>query len=137
MTMNQFSYGFSLTVPMPFDEAVERTRVALAAPGFGVLTSIDVRSTFRQKLDVDFRPYVILGACNPQFAVEALRTDIDIGLLLPCNVVVYEGDVAGTSVVAVMDPIAALGLTGRDEIRALASEVRTRLETALRSLAAR
>jgi uncharacterized protein (DUF302 family) len=134
MTMTRFPYGFSVTVPLEFAEAVERTKSALATQGFGVLTSIDVRQTFRQKLDVDFRPYVILGACNPQFALQALHTDIDIGLLLPCNVVVYEGDAAGTSVVAVMDPIAALGLTGRDDIRPLATEVRNRLETALRSL---
>jgi uncharacterized protein (DUF302 family) len=129
-------YGFSVALAVPYDEAVERTKGALATQGFGVLTTIDVRATMRQKLDVDFRPYVILGACNPQLAYQALTAERDIGLLLPCNVVVYAGDAPGTSVVAAMDPVAALALTGRDDIRELAAQVRARLEAALGSLPA-
>lgn len=129
-------YGFAVTVPWPYDEAVERAKSALATQGFGVLTTIDVRHTMRQKLDVEFPPYVILGACNPQLAYQALTAERDIGLLLPCNVVVHAGDAPGTSVVAAMDPVAALGLTGRDDIRELALQVRTKLQAALASLVA-
>jgi uncharacterized protein (DUF302 family) len=128
-------YGFSTAVPLPYEEAVERTRAELAKEGFGVLTEIDVRATLRKKLDVDFRPYVILGACNPPYAYQALQAERDIGLLLPCNVVVYAGDEPGTSVVAAMDPEAALKLTGNAAIEALASEVRARLERALAAVA--
>jgi len=128
-------YGFSTAVPLPYEEAVERTRAELAKEGFGVLTEIDVRATLRKKLDVDFRPYVILGACNPPYAYQALQAERDIGLLLPCNVVVYAGDEPGTSVVAAMDPEAALKLTGNAAIEALASEVRVRLERALAAVA--
>jgi uncharacterized protein (DUF302 family) len=130
------SYGFGATVNLPYEQAVERTRVALKEQGFGVLTEIDVRQTMKAKLDVDFRPYVILGACNPPLAHRALSADLGIGLLLPCNVVVYDnGD--GRSTVEVMDPEAALGLVGDNpEIAAVASEARTRLRQALDALAA-
>ena len=129
-------YGFSVTIPAPFDQATARTREALAAEGFGVLTGIDVAATLRKKLDVDFRPYVILGACNPPLAHRALTAERDIGLLLPCNVIVYAGDAPGTSVVAAMDPVEALSLTGRTDIAELAGEVRARLQRALESLEA-
>lgn len=124
-------YGIGITVPLSYDEAVARTREALAREGFGVLTEIDVRATMKKKLDVDFRPYIILGACNPPIAHRALSAERDIGLLLPCNVVVYAGDDEGTSVVAAMDPVEALQLTGRDDIREIALDVRQRLERAL------
>ncbi|GMV09207.1 MAG TPA: DUF302 domain-containing protein [Gemmatimonadaceae bacterium] len=124
-------YGIGITVPLSYDEAVARTREALAREGFGVLTEIDVRATMKKKLDVDFRPYIILGACNPPIAHRALSAERDIGLLLPCNVVVYAGDDEGTSVVAAMDPVEALQLTGRDDIREMALDVRQRLERAL------
>lgn len=124
-------YGIGITVPLSYDEAVARTREALAREGFGVLTEIDVRATMKKKLDVDFRPYIILGACNPPLAHRALSAERDIGLLLPCNVVVYAGDDEGTSVVAAMDPVEALQLTGRDDIREIALDVRQRLERAL------
>jgi uncharacterized protein (DUF302 family) len=127
-------YGFGKTVRLSYEQAVERTRAALAEQGFGVLTEINVRETLKKKLDVDFRPYVILGACNPPLAHRALSAELDIGLLLPCNVVVYQGDKAGTSVVEAMDPVAALALTGRDDIRELATEVRSRLEKVLAAL---
>jgi uncharacterized protein (DUF302 family) len=93
-----------------------------------------VRDTFKKKLDADFRPYVILGACNPRLAYQALTAERDIGLLLPCNVVVYAADEPGKSVVAVLDPVKALSLTGNDTIQPLASEVRSRLERVLASL---
>jgi uncharacterized protein (DUF302 family) len=131
MVQQTTRYGLGVTVPLPYDEAVTRTREALAREGFGVLTEIDVRATMKQKLDVDFRPYVILGACNPPLAYQALSAERDIGLLLPCNVVVYAGDAEGTSVVTAMDPVEALQLTGRADIRDMAVEVRQRLERAL------
>lgn len=124
-------YGIGTTVNLGYEAAVERTREALAAEGFGILTEIDVRETMKKKLDVDFRPYVILGACNPPLAHKALTAERDIGLLLPCNVVVYATDEPGQSVVAAMDPVQALALTGNDEIGPLAAEVRERLERVL------
>lgn len=127
-------YGFGKTVDLPYEQAVERTRAALAAQGFGVLTEIDVRETLKKKLDVEFRPYVILGACNPPLAHRALSAELDIGLLLPCNVIVYQGDDSNASVVEVMDPVAALALTGRSDIAELATEVRGRLEKMLAAL---
>ena len=127
-------YGISTTVNLPYDAAVERTREALRAEGFGVLTEIDVRATLKQKLDVAFRPYIILGACNPPLAHQALTAERDIGLLLPCNVIVYAADEPGRSVVAAMDPVEALALSGNDDIRPLALEVRSRLERALTAI---
>jgi uncharacterized protein (DUF302 family) len=131
MTLPELSYGSQRDVPLPFEDAVAATRDALAAKGFGVLTEIDVRATLRKKLDVDFRPYVILGACNPPLAHRALTAERAIGLLLPCNVVVYAADAPGRSVVAVLDPVAQLGITGRGDIRPLAEEVRALLVGAL------
>jgi uncharacterized protein (DUF302 family) len=124
-------YGISTTISRGYDEALARTRDALAKEGFGVLTEIDVRATMRKKLDVDFRPYTILGACNPPLAYQALTREPDIGLLLPCNVIVYAGDQPGTSVVAAMDPIAALALARNDAVRPIAADVRARLERVL------
>ena len=129
-------YGISTTVALPYDQAVERTREALAAEGFGVLTEIDVRATLKKKLDVEFRPYIILGACNPPLAHRALTAERDIGLLLPCNVIVYADDDPGRSVVAALDPVAALSLSGNDGIGPLAVEVRGRLERALAKVTA-
>ena len=96
-------YGLSKTVDLPFDEAVEKARAALKEEGFGVLCEIDIKEKLKEKLDVDFRNYVILGACNPHLAYKTLQEEIGIGLLLPCNVVVYETDEAGKSVVAAID----------------------------------
>jgi uncharacterized protein (DUF302 family) len=126
-------YGFGLKTTLPYDQAIERTKAALKEEGFGVLTEIDVRRTLKEKLGAEFRPYVILGACNPPLAHQAFQAELNIGLLLPCNVVVYEED-AG-SVVAAMDPEAALGIAGREDLRPLATEVRSRLERALGKLA--
>jgi uncharacterized protein (DUF302 family) len=130
----QPAYGFKKVVPLPVDEADLRVREELQKEGFGILTEIDVRDTMRKKLDVEFRPYKILGACNPPLAHQALTAEEDIGLLLPCNVVVYEGDTEGTSVVAAIDPRVQLGITGRDDIGPLAEEVGLRLKRVLNAL---
>ena len=127
-------YGIGTTVALPYAQAVERTRDALADEGFGVLSEIDVAATLKKKLDVDFRPYVILGACNPPLAHRALTAERDIGLLLPCNVIVYAADAEGYSVVAAMDPVEALSLTGNDAIRPLAEDVKARLQRVLTAI---
>ncbi|RMH12386.1 MAG: DUF302 domain-containing protein [Gemmatimonadetes bacterium] len=126
-------YKLKKTVDLPFDEADARVRERLQEEGFGVLTEIDVKETLKKKLDVDFRRYRILGACNPPLAHQALSAETDIGLLLPCNVIVYEED-EGRSVVAALDPVTQLGVTGRDDIRPLAEEVRGRMERVLAAL---
>lgn len=124
-------YGLSTTVQLEYPDAVEAIKAELAKEGFGILSEIDVSATLKKKLDVDFRPYVILGACNPPLAHKALSAERDIGLLLPCNVIVYADDDPNRSVIAVLDPVEALQLTGRDDIRPLAEEVRARLLRAL------
>jgi uncharacterized protein (DUF302 family) len=111
----------------PYEAAIEKATAALKEQGFGVLTSIDVKATLKQKLDVEFRPYTILGACNPPFAYRALSTDLDIGLLLPCNVIVYADD-DGSSVVSIVDPIGMLAAGGNPDLEPLAADVRARLE---------
>jgi uncharacterized protein (DUF302 family) len=126
------AYGFGVQLDIPFEEAMVRTRAALKEQGFGVLTEIDVQQTLNEKLGAAFRRYVILGACNPPLAHRALTAEIDIGLLLPCNVVLYEED--GGTTVKVMDPQAALGLVANPAIAPVAAEARERLERALRSL---
>jgi uncharacterized protein (DUF302 family) len=126
-------YGFGTRVRLPYAEAVERTKAALKEQGFGVLTEIDVRQTLKEKRGVDFRPYVILGACNPPFAERALAAELDLGLL-PCNVVVYEE--AGGSVVEAMDPEPVLGLVGNPALAPIAGEVKRRLQAALQQVAA-
>ena len=130
----QGSYGLKKTLRTSMEEADARVREELKKEGFGILTEIDVQSTLKQKLDVDFRPYKILGACNPPLAHRALTEETDIGLLLPCNVVVYEGEAPGTSVVAILDPVMQLGVAGREDMAPLAEEVRARLERVLQAL---
>jgi len=124
-------YGIATTVALPYEQAVVRVREELAKEGFGVLTEIDVAATLRKKLDVTFPPYLILGACNPPLAHRALIAERDLGLLLPCNVVVYAGDRPGETTVAAMDPVAALELTGNAAVRPIAEEVRSKLERVL------
>jgi len=124
-------YGIGTTVALDYGRAVERVKEALAAEGFGILSEIDVAAVMKKKLDVDFRPYVILGACNPPLAHAALTAERDIGLLLPCNVIVYADEKPGRSVVAAMDPVVALEVTGNVRIRPLAEDVKSRLTRAL------
>ena len=128
-------YAMGKTVALPYDRAVERTREALQAEGFGVLTEIDVKATLKKKLDVDFKRYVILGACNPSLAWKGFQAEADIGLLLPCNVVVYE-EAADRSRVAILDPVAQLGISGRTDLGPVAQEAKRRLVRALEALPA-
>lgn len=120
-------YGFNVTLKTTVPEAIDRVKDALATEGFGVLSEIDVAGTLKKKLDLDRRPYHILGACNPKLASQALEADPDIGLLLPCNVVVREED-NGDITVGFMDPVAVMGLVDKEGVEQLANDVRTRLE---------
>src|SRR5687767_10117646 len=128
-------YGVGLTIALDYQRAVESVKQALAAEGFGILCEIDVAATMKKKLDVDFRPYVILGACNPPLAHQALTSERDIGLLLPCNVIVYADDIPGRSVVAALDPVVALSVTGNTDLEPVARDVKARLMRALEAVA--
>jgi len=128
-------YGFNTTFKGSFDDAVVRVTEELSKEGFGVLTEIDVKAVLKKKLDLDKRPYKILGACNPVLANKALTAEPDIGLLLPCNVVVREEE-NGSITVAFMDPAAVLQLVNRDDIGELATEVRAKLQRVKSALAA-
>ncbi len=125
--------GIRTTLSLPYEQAVQKTTDALKAEGFGVLTQIDMQATLKQKINADFRRYVILGACNPALAHRALSANLDVGLLLPCNVTVYEeGD---GSVVTAVDPVEMLGvLKGDTEAYAVAVEAKTRLQRVIASL---
>jgi len=117
---------------VPYEEALERVTAALKTEGFGVLTEIDVKATLKKKLDADFRKYAILGACNPPLAHRALNTELEIGLLLPCNVIVYEED--GGSVVSIVDPISMLGVVDSPALKPVADEAGARLERVAKAL---
>jgi uncharacterized protein (DUF302 family) len=126
------TYGIEQQLDMDYEQAVEKVTATLKEEGFGVLTSIDVKATLKAKIDVDFKRYIILGACNPKLAHRALTNENDVGLLLPCNVVVYER-ADGGSVVSAIDPAAMLSITGRDDLADLADEVKEKLTRAIRA----
>lgn len=128
-------YGFNIKVTGDMGTVRKRVTAALQEEGFGVLTEIDVAATLKKKLDVDRNPYMILGACNPALANQALQADPDIGLLLPCNVVLREED-DGAITVGFMDPAAVLSLVDKEGVAVLAAEVRSRLERVRDALAA-
>ena len=134
--MDTSPYGLRVELPVSYDEAVARTTDALKAQGFGVLTTIDVQQTLKQKLDRDFRKYVILGACNPPLADRALHAELEVGLLLPCNVIVYE-QTPDRSVVAALAPLQVMSVAGDNPaLRDVASEADRRLRSALETLEA-
>jgi|TARA_R110002050_G_scaffold85090_1_gene181518 uncharacterized protein (DUF302 family) len=126
-------YYFEKTVDYSFDEAVEKVTEELKKEGFGVLTEIDVQATLKKKLDVDFRKYQILGACNPPFAHKALLAENKIGAMLPCNVIVQELDNGKTEVAAV-DPVASMQAVENDKLGGVASEIRSKLEKVIENL---
>jgi uncharacterized protein (DUF302 family) len=128
-------FGFSKTVNLAYERAVEKVRSALKDEGFGVLCEIDLKEKLKEKLGVDFRKYVILGACNPPLAYKTLQQEISIGLLLPCNVIVYEADEAGKSIVAAIDARAMLSVvSGNETLDSVATEVNEKLNRVVAQL---
>jgi uncharacterized protein (DUF302 family) len=125
-------YGYGKTLDLPYSRAVERAREALKAEGFGVLCEIDIKEKLKEKLGVEFRNYVILGACNPPLAYQTLQRELNIGLLLPCNVVVYEE--GGRSVVAAIDAIKMMSVVGNPEVETTARQVNDKLRRVIDSL---
>ncbi|HHL39395.1 MAG TPA: DUF302 domain-containing protein [Deltaproteobacteria bacterium] len=126
-------YGIIKTLELDYEEAIDKVKEALAKEGFGVLTEIDVKATLKKKLDKDFRRYMILGACNPNYAHTALTIETAIGLLMPCNVIVYENDEGGSTVGA-LDPAVAFSVIDNPALAQLAKEVRDKLESVINSL---
>jgi uncharacterized protein (DUF302 family) len=126
-------YFFKTTIDVPYEQVVEKVREALADEGFGVLTEIDVKATLKEKLDVDFKPYIILGACNPPLAYRTLQVEEQIGLMLPCNVVVQEA-ADGKSIVAALNPLVAMQSVGNPELAPTANEVTEKLRRVIQAL---
>ena len=128
----KISYGYRRTLDLEYNQAVELTRKALQAEGFGVLSEIDIKDKLKEKLDVDFRNYVILGACNPALAYETLSEELEIGLLLPCNVIVYE--IEGKTVVSAVDAAKMLSVVGNPKLESAAAKVNEKLHRVIDSL---
>lgn len=126
-------YGIHTTLNASYDEAIEKVTAALKEEGFGILTEIDVKATLKKKLNADFRRYVILGACNPPLAHRALQSELEIGLLLPCNVIVYEMD-EGQSTVSIVDPMLMVSMTQSGELPEVAREAKARLSRVIEKL---
>ncbi len=126
------TYGFGTSLQVPYEEAIARVKEALQAEGFGVLTEIDVQRTLREKLGAEMQPYIILGACNPQLAHRALQQEPDIGLLLPCNVVVRAQGKG--SRIDIADPQEMLGIVGNEQLHPIAEEAKQRLQRVVASL---
>lgn len=131
--MEQTTYAMRTALTLPFQEVVQRTKEALKKEGFGVLTEIDVKNTLREKLGKDFRNYVILGACNPPLAFEALSKETEIGLMLPCNVIIYE-EKGNKTVVSAIDPVVALSIVDSPELNKTAQLVAEKLGRVIESL---
>jgi uncharacterized protein (DUF302 family) len=123
-------YAITTVLNTSYEDAVSKIADALKEEGFGILTEIDVKATLKKKLEVDFRKYVILGACNPPYAYRTLKTDLDVGLLLPCNVIVYETDDKKACISAI-NPVSALEVIKNDELRKIAEEVTAKLKRAV------
>ena len=134
--MSDAEYGIVRHVAVGYEEAVALTREALKEQGFGVLTEIDVKKTMKEKIDVDYKPYVILGACNPHLAHKALLAESDIGLMLPCNVVVCE-EGPGAATVQAISPMSALGVVDNDELKDVANQAEAKLTAAMDAVAER
>lgn len=128
----KIGYGFSRALDLPFEQAIERVRETLKAEGFGVLSEINIKEKMKEKLGVEFRDYVILGACNPPIAYQALQEELALGLLLPCNVVVYEEN--GQSVVAAIDAVKMMSIVGNPKLEAAAAAVNEKLSRAITNL---
>ena len=126
-------YGYERNVKMGMEEAEVKVRATLQSQGFGVLTEIDVKTTFKKKLNIDFKPYKILGACNPTIAYEALTEEPEIGLLLPCNIVIW-GNEDGSVTVSAIDARKMLSVTGRDDLEELSNQVNSSLRAAIDSI---
>lgn len=126
------TYGISTTTTLTYEQAVEKVTVELQKEGFGILTTIDVKDTLKKKLNVDFKKYVILGACNPPFAHQALQAEEELGLLLPCNVIVYEKD--NQTIVAAFDPMVITSIVDNPNLEPIAKEVRARLERVIAAM---
>ncbi len=126
------TYGYTRKVDLAFDEAVKRTREELAGEGFGVLTEIDAKKVLKAKLDVDYDDYLILGACNPPFAYQALQAEKEVGLLLPCNVIVYRD--GGETFVSAILPTAAMSIVDNDALGVVAVEVEAKLKKVVDSI---
>ena len=122
-------YGFSKTVDLPFEQTIDKVTEELKKEGFGVLTTIDVKETLKKKIDVDFKKYTILGACNPPIAHKALQTEEELGLLLPCNVIVYEKD--GKTIVSMFDPMLMTDIIKNEQMEPIAKEVKEKLQRVL------
>ena len=134
--MSDPDYGIVRHIAVGYEEAVSLAREALKEQGFGVLTEIDVKKTMKEKLDVDFKPYIILGACNPHLAHRALTAEPDIGLMLPCNIVVYE-EGPGAATVEAISPMAALGVVDNDDLKDVADQAQAKLTAAMDAVAER
>jgi uncharacterized protein (DUF302 family) len=125
-------YGFSKTVDLPYEQAIDKVTAELKKEGFGVLTSIDVKETLKQKINVDFKKYAILGACNPPIAHRALQEEEELGLLLPCNVIVYEKD--DKTRVSIFDPMVMTWIMENDQMKPIATEVQEKLQRVLKAI---
>ncbi len=129
---SEINYGFSRKLDLPFERSIERIKETLKAEGFGVLSEINIREKFNEKLGVNFRNYVILGACNPPIAYQALQEEMALGLLLPCNVVVYEE--GGKTVVAAIDAAKMMSVVGNPKLESAAEQVNEKLQRAIANL---